>query len=768
MTDNNALELFAGNEIEGTVTHILFKSPSDDYAIFRVTEKHGGLSFVAKGIAPGVCPDLAVKLQGEWRLDPQQRKAFVISVFLASEPVPGNEKQAIAFLSRVKHWGPATAKNIWDRFGADCIRILNEDPSQFLSVNRITEEKLKESLESYELLKHLQKLIEVLAGLEVPTRFAEPIYKKYGNNSCAFVRLKPYELCYSIKGFKFDLADRTALKLGFKLDSPERICEGAKWTLKENERKGHCYMNADEFYSETQALLSRPDFFLARAKIDASASIVIYRSGTNRIWRREAWRAEETIADRIRFFSRRRSLGHREFWRNRNNDVAALVGALNAIQAEESKARAEAGLPEADLSLDEHQEKAVLTAATEGFSVLTGGPGTGKSTVARRICQIWQMQGLRVVLAAPTGKAAKRLSEATGMEASTIHRLCKIHSSEDDAPRETLQGDAFLIDEASMVDVFLFARFLDSLPDKAVIAIVGDSDQLPSIGPGAALSDITESLAIPETKLVNNYRQSRVKRADDGQPLPSEIVSTCKQINGGEVLSIRKASIDTDTTVPSEVSFVDTGIGGIENAIKWSANTLESMGYERSEIQFLAPQRNGGTNTINSVIQDLWNPIASPPPADEPGPFGVNRYRVGDRVIQGHNDYDRGIVNGDVGIIIDISKKDPLQIVVAFDGVGVVPCEGSAIGELSLAYALTVHKAQGSEYKAVVIAVSMEFFNMLRRPTYYTALSRAKEVAIFVGEEKALQRAANRKANPRNTELTDKISRSFPLMRGDI
>ena len=711
MVDNRPLE-----RLRCVVERITFQS--DGYSVLKCSAKGFTDLVTVVGMMPDAHVGSVLTLGGHWKIDSKYGRQFQVATFEETLPatVYGIEKYLGSGL--IKGIGPKYAKLIVNTFGADTLEVIETDPDRLLEVPGIGRKRVERIRQSWTEQKEIKNIMLFLQGHDVSTAHATRIYKQYGAESIDIVKENPYRLADDIWGIGFKTADTIAAKLGFEKESYERLRSGLMYTLNKLAEDGHCFALRDQL-TETGAKL-----------LDVSAEVL-------------SPALDRMILDRDVIISPVPETDDTAiylppfFW--------AEVGVqkrMRGIAAGEAAAPVpvQLGMHEA-VQYDEIQLEAIRTALKSKVMVLTGGPGTGKSTTTLGI--IRALGGLRILLAAPTGRAAKRLSEVTGMEAKTIHRLLEFKPPEGYKRNEDnpLEGDVLIVDECSMVDEILMYSLLRAVPDAMRIILVGDVDQLPSVGAGNVLRDIIDSGVFPVIRLTKIFRQAAASR----------IVTNAHRINHGEYPDLSN-SAGTDfffqnAEEPEKAAEI------IVNLVK---NRLPKFYHVPPQmIQVLTPMQRGavGAASLNQLLQAAVNPPVQGGPELQRGGY---TFRPGDKVMQIKNNYDREVFNGDIGAIEQISTEDR-SLVVSFDGRR-VEYDATELDEMVLAYATTVHKAQGAEYPIVVMPVMMTHFTMLQRNLLYTGVTRAKKALVLVGQKKAVGYCVrNVTVDKRNTLLAERL-----------
>jgi exodeoxyribonuclease V alpha subunit len=716
------------------VHSVVFHSPANGFTIARVRAREQPGIVTIVGALGELTPGESLSLTGSWKVHPKFGPQFEVESF--QQTYPATEHGVVRFLkSSLKGVGEKTAKDLVDRFGVEVLDILDSDPERLREVKGITKKKLAGILESWGRQREIKGLIVFLHSHEVPPTYAACIHELYGDEALARLKQNPYELAYEIRGIGFRTADNMALKLGFARDCPERIEAALVYVLfTQAERLGHLFLPRERLFAEVGKMLGEAE----EARLDAALDSLRERKRVH---------VEDLPAQGVE-----QAVYLLHFYRCENETARRLFG-LVAHPSPVSRRKVEAVLPkverEVGIELSDEQREAVFAACVHKVFVLTGGPGTGKTTITRAVVRALAELGLKVRLAAPTGRAAKRLSEATGEPASTIHRLLQ-YSPETGGfvfcEDKKLRAEALIVDEASMLDAGLFLAVLRALPQTCRLILVGDVNQLPSVGPGNVLADVIESRRLPCAVLTHIFRQAR----------ESAIVVNAHRINEGRFpLASDKQPPEADffwiaQDDPRKAQALIVELVCERIPARYGLDPLR-------DIQVLTPMHKGdvGTICLNTLLQDRLNPKRGPEIKR-----GHLRLRAGDRVLQLKNNYDKDVFNGDLGWILDLDPEEA-TVLVDFDG-SVVPCESSELDDLSLAYAVSVHKSQGSEYPAVVVPVLVQHYLLLQRNLLYTALTRARRLAVFLGSEKAFRIGlANARAAKRCTHLKQRIVEMF-------
>lgn len=702
------------------VERITYQNPENGYSVLKVKVKGYNDLVTLVGNLLEVPVGSVLLCRGEWKVDKRYGSQFVAATWEETMPatVYGIEKYLGSGL--VKGIGPRFARAIVQRFGTETIDIIETEIERLYEVPNIGRKRVAKIRESWEKQKDIKNVMLFLQGYGVSTAYAAKIYREYGKESIDKVRENPYRLADDIWGIGFKTADGIAAKMGYGKEDPRRCRSGILYTLGQLSDEGHVYAGEEQLVKTAGQLLEAGETAIR----DTLAGML---------------QAEDLILDKDAIYLP--PFYHAECGTSRRlRDLAESTGrSLFDGLFDPSSLTAETGI-----EYDEVQLAAIRQAVTSKVMVLTGGPGTGKTTTTQGIIAALKKAGLRVLLAAPTGRAAKRMSEATGMEAKTIHRLLEYNPQDgykrnDENP---LEGDALIVDECSMIDILLMNNLLKAVPVGMRLVLVGDIDQLPSVGAGNVLRDIIDSQRIPVVRLVRIFRQAQKSR----------IVMNAHTINQGRFPDTSNGR-DTDFFFMRE----DDPERAAETIVRLVKERLPRAYRESPDrIQVLTPMQRGvvGAANLNLLLQQALNP--SGPSLNR----GGYTYRQGDRVMQQRNNYDKDVFNGDLGYIREVDTEER-TLKVDFDGKW-AEYDVTELDELTLAYATTIHKAQGSEYPIVVMPVLMTHFVMLQRNLIYTGITRAKKICVLIGAMKALAYAVrDMSVLKRNTSLRERLNPSL-------
>lgn len=706
----------AGREVVGTVRTVLFHNEENGYTVMQVEDSNGGLATV-RGRLPAAVAGERVRARGQWRRDRRYGRQFEADRI---EALPPDSPEGVCrFLASglIDGIGPKYAKRIVEAFGTDTFSVIEEESQRLEEVAGIGRARRLRIKESWKRQKSVRDLMIFLHAHGISTARALRLYKIYGEEAANILRADPYRLARDIPGVGFRTADEIARQMGQPADAPRRLAAGVMHALEEAERQGHCALPRTSLLAEAASLLGAEEAEVASALegLVLDGRVVVEDEGGGAlVFPADLHAAERSVACALAELLRR----------------PATLSGLDGEAAVSWFERRHS------LKLSPEQASAVAGAARNRAFVITGGPGTGKTTILRALVEILVAKKVQPVLCAPTGRAAKRLSESTGREAFTLHRALEYQPVAGFARNRhrPLAGDLFVVDEASMVDLRLIASFLEAVPAQAGVLFVGDADQLPSVGAGRVLADLIESGAVPTARLSRIYRQGEASR----------IVEAAHEVNEG-----RLPSLDN----PPESDFFFLPREGPEAV----AETLLQLVAERIPAGFGLHPRDGvqvltpmnrqslGTRELNVRLQARLNPPGELKAEVER--FGT-LFRAGDKVIQVRNNYEKEVFNGDIGHIAEITDE-PVSVEVVFDGETRVRYESGELDELQLAYATTIHKAQGSEFPAVVVPLASQHFPLLQRNLLYTAITRGKRLVVIVGERRALETAVRRREGAR-------------------
>lgn len=714
-------------EIVGIIERLTFQSPDSGFTVAQVQQKGHKETTCTVGAMPTVRPGETVRLKGTWKQHPSWGRQFEVASYevIAPSDIVGIRKYLGSGL--IKGIGPKYAERIVKAFGKETLDIIDQAPERLLEVEGIGKKRVEVIKECWQEQRSIREVMLFLQAHDISPAFAQKIYKHFGQNSIALLKENPYRLADEIHGIGFKSADKVAIKLGMAQNAPERIRAGITFALGTLSDTGHVCYPEELFLPEAELMLEVEKLAIENELEGLEKEGKIVRGQKSYmgkllpfLWSKPHFVSESGIAEEI-------------FRIGRNHSLLRDVDARKALDWVEEKL---------SIKLAEEQKRAVAEALRSKLLIITGGPGTGKSTITNAILRILEKLTSKILLAAPTGRAAKRMSEITGKDAKTIHSLLEFGfgSGFKRNRQNPLECDLIICDEASMIDTFLMYALLKAIPSNARVIFVGDTNQLPSVGPGNVLRDLIASKALAVVELTEIFRQAQ----------GSNIVTNAHKINQGIYPELKRGE-------NSDFFFIE------ENDPEKLTHTILQLVTRRipmkygfdplREIQVLSPMRRGlaGTENLNLELQKSMNP----------GKEGVLRYgrnfSVGDKVMQIQNNYNREVFNGDVGIVTHIDFVEQ-ELVVQIDERDIV-YDFSDLDELVLAYAVTIHKYQGSEMPCIVMPVHTTHFMLLTRNLLYTGVTRAKKLLVIVGSLKALAIAIrNNEVEMRFTGLQEAIS----------
>jgi exodeoxyribonuclease V alpha subunit len=711
---------------QGEVSKVNFHAEDSGFTVFRIEGYKNAISGTAFGIKEG----MRIKVWGKIVQNP--RFGEQMKMERHEEVMPTTTDGILSYLSSglIKGIGPDLATRLVRTYGDKVFDILDEDPQQLLSVRGIKKKKLDQILESWRDQKQTKEIMMFLQGLGVTGIMAVKIMKVYGADTRKVIEENPYQPIEDIWGMGFHTADAMALRLGIPIDSQFRIRAGILHAMKMQTNNGHVFL------TEHQLLRSAADLLKCNSSLVQETIQGLVKEGRivseyegeryflNKMHTFEVggFRALESLLTRRRYVS--------------DDEKARILEQVS--QREEHYG----------VTLSDEQRQAIVLSVTSGVSIITGGPGTGKTTVSKILLDIFSSRNKKILLAAPTGRAAKRMSEVTGRPANTIHRLLEYNPMKHGFNRNAdnpLEADVILVDEFSMVDCELFFSLAQAIPTIAQLVIVGDKDQLPSVGAGNILQDMIESNRVPTVKLKSIFRQAA----------GSAIITNSHKINEGINPTFYRYQPQTARDM---VFIAETNPEKLAQKIVdlFVHEVPRDFNITHDQIQVLSPMKKGdvGTQNLNAMIQKELNPVGGEMR------FPERIYRETDRVIQIRNNYDREVFNGDIGTVLSASSD---SCTMTFDDRQQL-YQRDEMDEVMLAYALTVHKSQGSEYPVVILPVHKSFSIMLQRNLLYTAVTRAKRLLIVVGDTEAVaQCVRNNKTRMRNSGLRERLEESTSL-----
>jgi len=756
-------------KLEGSVENIVFRNEDNQYTVARFRLTDAGRLFrddllTVVGILPGIHVGELLSVEGEWENDPKYGRQLHVSSYV--QRLPASLEGMTRYLSSglIKGIGPKKAKLIVDHFGEQTLAIIEQQPERLSEVKGIGAKDRDEIIKAWSEQSEIKELHLFLQTHEVSINVATRVYKQYGKESIKVIRENPYQLEKDVQGIGFRTADEIAVKLGLPFDSVPRLATGLKYILSQAANEdGHCFLFENDLLhrasdilkvsqealppaiaqlrEEGEIFIEEPTIPLLPINIPQASPSTIYDDIPDYV----PYEVEEQEPQKHIYFG--------PFWHAEKGVVRIIKQLLREASTLPITTQQQWDTvftllkQKRNMHLTERQREAVQMSYGQKVSILTGGPGTGKSTSIRALLMLLRQRKVSVAMAAPTGRAAKRLAEATGSEAKTLHRLLEYAPHDNTYQRNEanpLPYQFVIVDEFSMVDILLFYNLLKALPKNAHLLLVGDADQLPSVGPGNVLRDLLRSEAMPTVRLTELFRQAQ----------QSKIIVNAHRINAGEMPDTRiEASSDFFFMAEEDPLRVQKLILDL---VQRRLPARYSF-HPTSDIQVLAPMYKGpvGVLNLNEELQARLNPNAIAQVE-----WSGNAFRVGDKVMQIRNNYDKGVFNGDVGWIRAINRENATVKVEFVEEAGplYVSYEFHELDELTLAYAVTIHKSQGSEYPAVIIPLVMQHRMLLQRNLLYTAITRAKRFCVLVGQPYALEMAVrNDRVALRNTGLAERL-----------
>ncbi len=734
--------------VEGRVREISFQSEESGYTVLHCKDLASQKVIVMVGDMPLVKEGERLTFQGKWVNHPRFGKQFRVQSYESIMPTSPEGIESFLASGQLRGVGPVTAKRLVEHFGEATLQILDQAPERLEEVPGLGERKVVQILASWREQRGLQPLLQFLNRFGLSPQLAPRLFKEYGTQAAQALQNQPYDLA-RLWGQGFASADRFARLLAesqdlpWQANHPDRLQVGIKHVLQQALRDGHLSLPLPELLTQASQLLGLPQSEIAAAlekllserelwpelrltptvpNTPPLYDIYLYRYG----------KAEQEAAERLK----------------------ELLSDLPPLDSDRFAAWLENYQAEQKMDFSEGQRQAIEAAVRHKVMILTGGPGTGKTTVSKAILAWFKDQKLRYKLASPTGRAARRLSEVTGDEALTLHRLlefdpqlkCFIRGAD-----EPLKSDLVLLDEISMVEMTLFNDLLKALPDACRLILIGDSDQLPSVGPGAVLAELLQSKVIPAVKLTEIYRQAQASR----------IVRNAHRVNQGEPPVLlpptgRNRSEDAFFIASTQPDDTTTQL------LDLVSRRLPAAGYAPTDIQVLCPMRKGqiGTQALNRALQAVLNPAPASLTPESEVQVSHQRLRLGDRVIQLKNNYELEIFNGDLGQVVEVYPGERRLKVAFVDKT--VEIADDQLQELDLAYALTIHKSQGAEFPVVILLLTRQHHIMLQRNLLYTGMTRAQKLLVLMGDPWAIERAAqNERLKHRNTRLGERLQVLF-------
>ena len=715
-------------KICGTVDTIIFASQDNRFTVLKLSPEKLStqITVTLNGIAPLI--GQLLEIEGEWVKHPKFGQQFKATTYKTVAPTEISGIEKFLASGAINGIGPAMAKKIVAEFGEKTLEIIAKSPNELLKIPGIGKKTAEKISTSYLEQSELTEIMVWLENHGISNTYAGKIFAKYGSFAIDIMEKDIYRLFQDIEGIGFLTADKLAFNLGIQREDKRRIISGIDYALMQLCNNGHCCIPEMALVDKTAKILQVNNqiiFTILKERIDIGSLNTEVVGGETLIYPPYLYYAEKKVATRL----------------------LQLQQATEPLSEDNLSLFIKVWEKDNQIQLAQKQKEAIKACLHHGVLVLTGGPGTGKTTVIKGILSILKAQGLKIRLAAPTGRAAKRLSETTGQKALTIHRLLEANNlAQDDNLQlgfskdidDQLDADVIILDEVSMVDIVLMHHFLNAVPDGCRIILVGDTDQLPAVGPGSVLKDIIRSQKIPAIRLDEIFRQAQT----------SMIIQNAHIINAGRLPDLRKQysdfvfyELNDDTSITQKILDLCT-------------KDLPHEGFDvLKDVQILSPMHRFlcGVENLNLMLQEQLNPKKN----QDELKYSSQTFRVGDKVMHIRNNYQKNVFNGDIGFIQDINNEK--LTVDYFDHI--VTYEKNELNELTLAYASSVHKSQGSEYKVVIIPLSTSHYIMLQRNLLYTAITRAKQKVIIIGSKKALMTAIqSNRTQKRYTLLAERLA----------
>lgn len=712
------------DELCGTLERFVYQNIQSGFAV-GIIQTQSRETITVTGQLASLHPGESLTLKGAWISHPKFGKQFEVASCITHLPTSKQGLHRYLSSGLIKGIGPTYAEKLIEAFGTAVLEVIDKEPHRLLSINGLGPKRVERILEGWQLQKEMSHIMVFLQEKGLSTTYAYKIYKQYGNDAVAVIMQNPYRLAQDIWGIGFKTADTIALNMEFTKETPKRIVAGILHYLNSRAQDGHLYTLISQLKEEVAILLEleQADDHCKTALhqlYDERKIALITHNNSHYIGLASHYNAEYSVAHKIRLLhSTKRTYSY---------NIDTIYTWLRDPATSQLQ------------PLNEQQQRAIIHALTHPVSIITGGPGTGKTTIIKNLITILKRNKIRFKLAAPTGRAAKRMSESTHHEAVTIHRLLEFDASVmrfTKNEQNALLADFIIIDESSMIDIFLAHALLKAIPSHAHLVFIGDTNQLPAVGAGNFLHDMITSEYVKTTQLSEVFRQSH-----NGM-----IISNAHRINNGEF-----PVCDTTLERPDFVFIKEQeATDALLHVNHIMHNVLKRYRITHDNTMLLTPMNRGpvGTFILNQHLQKELNILASPTYT-----HGQTTFKVGDRVMQIKNNYDKNIFNGDIGYIKQINQHDATICVTFADKD--IEYETNELDELVLAYTITIHKSQGSEYDAVIIFMFMQHYTLLQRNLLYTAITRAKKLCILIGQPKAIAMAIrNNKSIERVTFLKE-------------
>ena len=719
--------------LEGVIERITFHNEENGYTVARLLPPNARDVITILGNFSNPVVGESLLCYGTWIRHAQWGRQMQVARYEVVRPATAFAIEKYLGSGMVKGVGPVTAKRIVDKFGEDALDVIENHPQKLLTVQGIAKKTLAKITQAWQDQREVKNIMLFLQSHGVSPAYAVKIYRAYGGKSIEVVEKNPYQLASDIWGIGFKSADKIARAIGIAEDDPRRIEAGVVYVLNEAvESGGNAYLTQKELEDKANEILAVGDVATAIQTLSASGRLVCepaaFLGETEiAIYPPSLHTTEKGLAERIK---------------------RLLSSPLKQPDPEKFDPWLSNLLDKGGFPLSDEQREAVKTALLSRFSVLTGGPGTGKTTATNAVVAAFEGLKKEVLLASPTGRAAKRLAEVTGREARTVHRLLEFDPEQRGfkrGPDSPLECDVLIVDESSMLDMVLTYSLLKAVPDQAQVVFVGDVDQLPSVGPGNVLRDLIDSGSVPVARLTQVFRQAA----------ESLIITNAHAINSGRMPSLPPPSANKDCAYLNAEEAEEVA----DKVVAVVAKSLPKRGFAPGDIQVLTPMQRGsaGAAYLNTRLQETLNPAR--PGVDEVQ-RGARLFRVGDRVMQIVNNYDKSVYNGDIGAVLAVNHEESILTVGFQDvnGINEVIYEFTDMDELTMANAVSIHKSQGSEYPAVVLAVHTQHYMLLQRNLLYTALTRARKFVVIIGPKRAIAMAVKKQSDiHRHTRLKERL-----------